>query len=184
MLICNLFIRVLGMFMIAVSDAVLVLVSATALVAGLYRWQNNLESVPERAPTTQSSFSASGTPNSTNNPNDVSARQSSNTNTSAVNNNQGTAAPNSPVTTELGTQPSADPSSIVNVQSEQTRSIDANQALGDAPALASYTIVSGDSLGRLATRFGTSVRVLQEINGIQGSLIQVGQQIRYPLPAN
>ncbi len=171
--------------MIAVSDAVLVLVSATALVAGLYRWQNNLESVPERAPTTQSSSSASssasGTPNSTNNP---SASQNSNTNTSAVNSNQGTTEPNNPVTTELGTQPSEDPSPVVNLQSEQTRSIDANQAIGDAPALASYTIVSGDNLVRLAIRFGTSVRVLQEINGIQGSLIQVGQQIRYPLPAN
>ena len=43
---------------------------------------------------------------------------------------------------------------------------------------------SGDYLGRIAQRHGTSVAVLRELNGIRGSTIQVGQRIRYPLPAN
>ncbi len=163
--------------MIAVSDAVLVLVSATALVAGLYRWQSNLEYVPERAPSVQSSSSTS----------------SSSNNTDENAGNQDTSVQSSQNTSELGTQADVETSRVLVVQPEQTRSIDvnqdsetsaANQAIGDAPSLATYTIVPGDNLGRLADRFGTSVRVLQEINGIQGSLIQVGQQIRYPLPAN
>lgn len=174
--------------MIAVSDAVLVLVSATALVAGLYRWQNNLEYVPERAQTTLSGSAANASTNNPNNTDAISASQRSSNITTDI--NQGTAQQNNQITTELGTQPDDESARVVDVQSEQTSSIDvgqdnntssANQASGDATTFATYTIVPGDSLGRLAARFGTSVSVLQEINGIQGSLIQVGQQIRYPV---
>lgn len=47
-----------------------------------------------------------------------------------------------------------------------------------------YTVVSGDYLSKIAQRYGTTVRTLQDINGISGSRIDVGQKLQYPLPAN
>ena len=44
-----------------------------------------------------------------------------------------------------------------------------------------YTVRRGDSLGKIARRFGTSVAALQEVNGIRGSLIQVGQLLYVPV---
>jgi len=55
---------------------------------------------------------------------------------------------------------------------------------GASQLFGSHTVSSGDTLGEIATRYGTSVNALQEINNINGSLIFVGQQINYPLPAN
>ena len=44
-----------------------------------------------------------------------------------------------------------------------------------------YVIQSGDTLPRLAQRFGTTVRVLREINGIQNaSDFKVGERILIP----
>lgn len=44
-----------------------------------------------------------------------------------------------------------------------------------------YTVRRGDSLGKIARRFGTSVAALQEVNGISGSLIREGQSLYVPV---
>ncbi len=44
-----------------------------------------------------------------------------------------------------------------------------------------YTVRRGDSLGKIARRFGTTVAALQEVNGIRGSLIQTGQLLYVPV---
>ena len=53
----------------------------------------------------------------------------------------------------------------------------------DAKAGASgkhYQVVSGDSLASIARRHGTTVDELRKLNGIDGSLIRVGQSLKVP----
>ncbi|NND90846.1 MAG: LysM peptidoglycan-binding domain-containing protein [Granulosicoccus sp.] len=52
------------------------------------------------------------------------------------------------------------------------------------PLYGVHVVKSGEYLGKIAQMYGTTVATLREINGISGSLIEVDQQIRYPLPAN
>lgn len=43
-----------------------------------------------------------------------------------------------------------------------------------------HTVQSGDYLGLLANRYDTTVSELQTLNGIDGTTIRVGQELRYP----
>jgi len=54
------------------------------------------------------------------------------------------------------------------------------------PLYGKYTVVSGDYLSKIAQEYNTTVRELQDINNINGTLIEVGQILEYPilLPAN
>jgi murein DD-endopeptidase MepM/ murein hydrolase activator NlpD len=50
---------------------------------------------------------------------------------------------------------------------------------GAAPAGATYTVVSGDTLGKIASRNGTTVKALAELNKIKNvNLINVGQVLK------
>ena len=50
---------------------------------------------------------------------------------------------------------------------------------GSTPAGAkTYTVVSGDTLWKIAQKYGTTVTRLQEINGISGSLIHTGDVLK------
>ena len=44
-----------------------------------------------------------------------------------------------------------------------------------------YIVRRGDSLGKIARRFGTTVAALRDVNGIRGSLIQTGQLLYVPV---
>ncbi|MGH7970902.1 MAG: LysM peptidoglycan-binding domain-containing protein [Limisphaerales bacterium] len=43
-----------------------------------------------------------------------------------------------------------------------------------------YTVVSGDSLSRIATHFGTSVKALRSLNNLKTDRIVVGQKLKIP----
>ncbi len=43
-----------------------------------------------------------------------------------------------------------------------------------------YTVKGGDNLGRLAKKFGVSVKSIRDANGLQGSDIRVGQKLKIP----
>ena len=43
-----------------------------------------------------------------------------------------------------------------------------------------YVIARGDTLSEIAQRYNVSVRALQESNGLNGSMIKVGQTITIP----
>jgi len=45
-----------------------------------------------------------------------------------------------------------------------------------------YVVRRGDSLGKIARRYGTTVSALQDLNGISGSLIRTGQMLYVPVP--
>ncbi len=47
-----------------------------------------------------------------------------------------------------------------------------------APEPTYHTVRSGDTLGAIARRYGTTVRELRRLNGIRGSNIRVGQRLR------
>ena len=50
-----------------------------------------------------------------------------------------------------------------------------------APAAKTYKVRSGDTLGGIAREFGTTVAVLQELNGIENPrLLKVGQVLKLP----
>jgi LysM repeat protein len=44
----------------------------------------------------------------------------------------------------------------------------------------SYVVVAGDSLAAIARRHGTTIAQLRELNGIEGSVIHIGQSLRVP----
>ena len=43
-----------------------------------------------------------------------------------------------------------------------------------------YTVAAGDSLYKIAQRFGTTVETLQQANKISGTVINVGQMLYIP----
>ena len=49
------------------------------------------------------------------------------------------------------------------------------------PTFVTYQVVSGDTLGAIADRYGTSVRAIQNANSLgQRTVIQIGQRLRIP----
>lgn len=52
--------------------------------------------------------------------------------------------------------------------------------LATAPPLPLYTVVAGDTLHGLAARWGVEVDALRERNGLQNSLIRIGQRLVIP----
>jgi len=166
---------------IAKSDLFILVVSASLLGAGIYRWQNNISLMASNGQKAPSGQRISPTENTV---------------VSAINNN----VTRTTVTTVTGVQTS---SSIAGGQSEVSRvtgtsvtngASQSDQAFTDAANIAqpeqalygSYTVVSGDYLSKIAQQYNTTVKELQDINNINGTLIDIGQVIRYPLqlPAN
>ncbi len=173
--------------MIAKSDVVILLVSATILVGGIIRWQDNMASLnsvvdtSQPAPTvqnTQRSDTATPVVATTQESNVPVAREQSDPPSPA------STAGNAQSTLQGDTQPAAnDVNSNVNAASTTQPASSATNGSNE-PLYGVYVVQSGDFLGKIATEFGTTVETLQRINGISGTLINVDQQIRYPLPAN
>lgn len=160
---------------IAKSDLFILVVSASLLAVGIYRWQDNLAVLSANA---QQSQVQQTTPNN-----------------------------NTSVVSAISTASVAAPTTIATVSSVQTTApvVVSNQAAIDTivvssvddsattisntteirrPLLGTYLVVSGDYLSKIAQQFGTTVETLQEINNIDGTRIDVGQLIQFPLPAN
>jgi lipoprotein-anchoring transpeptidase ErfK/SrfK len=47
-----------------------------------------------------------------------------------------------------------------------------------APEKVDYTIVAGDSLGKLAKKFGTTIELIKRANGLGGDVIQIDNRLR------
>ena len=177
--------------MIAVSDAVLIVVSAAALSLGLYRWQDNVKQAAlgnsGAATTTQVQTQGNNTSATT--------VQSTTLNGVAAGGNgvaeAGSAADSQLVGSQENPQPQAQPivvegqtpTTTINVAND-TETSASNEAVVDVPPYGSYIVQPGDSLSQIARQYGTTVSTLQEINDIEGSLITIGQELRYPQPAN
>ena len=172
--------------MIAVSDAVLIVVSAAALSLGLYRWQGNVE---------QTMLGNTGRTEATQQQGDI-TRANTDQGVTLNGNNAGSNGAAGVVTTNpqvldssSNTQPQNQPVVIegqtttanINVAND-TETTASNEAVVDVPPFGSYIVQSGDSLSQIAEQYSTTVSILQQINNIEGSLITIGQELRYPQP--
>lgn len=175
--------------MIAKSDLFILIVSSSLLAAGIYRWQHNLASL---AP--QSSVINSAHNNNTRPP----------ANSTLVSAQSGSAAANSQVSlprvnatvitstnpTTISTQPRADLNSPGNSVSgkplQNTGAIVPTtvSTQPNGPLYGAYQVEQGDYLGKIALTYGTTVNTLMGINELPDTVIEVGQIILYPLPAN
>lgn len=64
--------------------------------------------------------------------------------------------------------------------SEAPTAVADSQPEPEAERYGSYTVKSGDYLSLLANRYNTTVSELQALNDIDGTVIHVGQELRYP----
>lgn len=169
--------------MIAKTDLFILVVSASLLAAGIYRWQNNMAALTSNAQQARATAVQAPT-----------ASQGGTSVVSAIANNS--SVTRTTITTVTGVQ-----TSTANNTAPAPQLVASNSNSSTAPVIidpvvsalstpetralyGTYTVVSGDYLSKIAQRYGTTVRTLQDINGISGSRIDVGQKLQYPLPAN
>lgn len=180
--------------MIAMSDAIILLVSASLLGSGVYRWQSSLEQNQATTPIAGQILPANAQPEQVQNRVANAESPALNDETSIQSQSQGrfigkpTAAPLTP-SDQSGAQiagqaePLTTPGSNLAGESSQAPATAAPQ-VAEAALYGIHVVRSGDTLSMLSERYGTTVSALQSINSINGTLINVGQELRYPLPAN
>ena len=196
--------------MIAKSDLIILVVSASALAVGVFRWQQNT-AAPEIVMIPASSRTVVEAPLD---PNANAAAERTVAGAPLERDEAAAAGADDtlvvrrlPPAGDGGNAPDgADEASAGTAPGGERRATDGNtvtdggvrpadrpagdEALATRDAAAGealygrYRVRSGDYLGRIAERFGTSVSTLRSINGIEGNLILVDQELRYPLPAN
>lgn len=175
--------------MIAKSDLFILVVSSSLLAAGIYRWQVNLPTVDNSASVAVGNQAIRNSQSSLQQPTGtsvISAMQPVQT-TATVNRAPASAgSTRQPQTNPISSTTQATLSATGNAQplakpAEQSTS----EAGADIePLYGVYIVKSGDYLSKIAQTYGTTVQALQEINGIDGTLINIGQELRYPFPAN
>ena len=169
--------------MIARSDLFILVVSASLLAVGIVRWQQNMSNITLASTSAQSSQNlpvVNATPTPPTIGETATAVAGTNTLTRSVE-QTGTVQPQfgqTATNTTTGSSAAAQSNTELVAPTNGT----ANQP--NEPLYGVYVVQSGDFLGRIATTYGTSVGTLREINNISGSLIEIGQEIKYPLPAN
>lgn len=171
--------------MIAKSDMVILLLSASLLAAGIVRWQANLANLsrpaaivtaPKLIQPDQSSQLTASPAIQQNAPTTRSV--SANTQFGATGGNNTVGTTNATGNTQqTGLSGAAAPLVTTANQTQQATAV-------NEPLYGAYIVVYGDYLSKIANNFGTTVETLQRINNISGSRIDVDQQILYPLPAN
>ncbi|MFK7854513.1 MAG: LysM peptidoglycan-binding domain-containing protein [Granulosicoccus sp.] len=184
--------------MIAKSDVIILVVSASALAAGIYRWQSNIASYAPVQTTASAPATTTLNPNTQASAIIANSQQAGNnpsltTTGTAINGNSGsTIAVNGSIAqpSSVGTTVQASSSTINNASTANVSVGNNNQDAGSTltqvaePLYGSYLVKSGDYLGKIAQTYGTTVSELRRINNISGSIIEIDQEILYPLPAN
>lgn len=172
--------------MIAKTDLFILVVSSSLLAAGVYRWQSNLSLMANTAQQARNTTIQAPAIN-----------QGSTSVVSAIANNNSvtrttitsvtgvqTSTSNNAATAPQVVVSSSGSGGSINASKPVEPVVSAPSAVENRPLYGTYTVVSGDYLSKIAQRYGTTVRTLQDINGISGSRIDVGQKLQYPLPAN
>ena len=156
--------------MITRSDLIILVVASTALLGGIYRWHQNTQAV--NAVTIPANSRSTLQQNSVNDSNAANGRLTSSA--AAV------------VASDVGVPPLAPP--VADLDASDSIAITDTVApttltAPTAAAFGRHVVSSGEYLGLIANRYGTSVNKLRSVNSIQGNLILVGQELLYPLPA-
>lgn len=79
---------------------------------------------------------------------------------------------------EVEGEPAAEPEEAPAAESSEETAA----AEEPAPVLAAYTVQSGDSLSRIASRFDTTVKAIKELNGLKSDNIGIGQELKLTSP--
>jgi len=153
---------------IAKSDLIILVLSSSALAFGVYRWHQETQDVSAVTIPASSRTISSTAPAATHMTSD----------------NAGTVLPTVSDTDSASSIGSQNNSSTVLVQTlpepEDTPEIVVSTDVS-SPTLGSYTVQSGDYLGKIAGQVGTDIQTLRDLNGISGDIIEIGQEILYPL---
>ncbi|MEE9321694.1 MAG: LysM peptidoglycan-binding domain-containing protein [Granulosicoccus sp.] len=163
--------------MIGKSDLIILLVSASALAGGIYRWQSNTGAVPAIAGPSNSRVAEP----------ERGLLANANAEQLPVVALSTDAAPAPQVVNEAATpenivvESSASSGSSASSDTASVASPNSNEAQS---LLGVHRVQSGDYLGLIAKRYGTSVETLMELNDLQDNIIQIDQEISYPQPAN
>lgn len=150
---------------ISKSDLVILVLASSALAVGVFRWHQNTQDVSAITIPASSRVSSEPIQGGSNAPATV------NQNELAIN----TTLP-AQATDQVRVQTIVDPTPVTEIVVTEATSLP-----NESESLGTHTVRSGDILGRIAQQYGTDVQTLRELNNIRGSLIQVGQEILYPL---
>lgn len=164
-----------AVIVIAKSDIIILSVTSLALLFGVARWQMGTRYV-ETITIPASARVAQPVPlRGTENPDRGSAAQVSAAPGSA-------ALPAARPISQTGSASAigSDPAAAINGV-DATASVAA--AAAPDPVFGIHRVRSGQSLSKLAVQYGTTVQTLQQLNGISGTTIFIGQELRYPLPS-
>jgi len=171
---------------IAKSDLIILVAASSALAVGIVRWHQNTQDV-----------SAITIPASATSATSASSRvvvepvqpTSQNTNVAVVqtaevvgNNVANTVAVNA-TAVNTAIQTDSEGQIVVKTIAQPKPVVEVVVAANSAEplSLGKHQVQSGDYLGKIAGQYGTDVQTLRELNNISGSVIQIGQEILYPL---
>lgn len=157
------------------SDLFILVVSASLLAVGIYRWQDNISLMSANAQQGQVQRVV---------PKSNAAVLSAISSSSAITQTTISAVTSLQTSTPVTISSPTPVSSIVVSSDSTATSVILNNTENNRPLYGSYIVVSGDYLSRIAQQYGTTVQTLQDINNIDGTLIEVGQKLQFPLPAN
>ncbi len=153
-----------GMAVISKSDLVILVLASSALGASVYRWHSNTQAVSTITVPANTQIVSLDTPVSAVQPTTVQPTTVQPTDVQAPTVNQ--------VTVQTIPEAEVVPEIVV---------AEPVVASSESISLGSHEVRSGDYLGKIARQYGTDVQTLRDINGISGSVIQIGQEILYPL---
>jgi len=152
---------------ISKSDIVILVVASGALAVGIYRWHQNTQDVSAITIPANSRVMVEPAPTAV-----VAGRTRVIDGSNLIEGQSASQAPTSQVTVQTIPEPTPVTGIVVPTSTE---------AVVESVRLGSHQVRAGDYLGRIAQQYGTDVDTLREINGINGTVIQIGQEILYPL---
>jgi len=166
--------------LISKSDLIILVLASSALAVGVFRWHQNTQDVNaitipassrvvvepgqnNKLPVVENGNTANTAPLQTDQQAELQITQTNPTAQSATQTEQTealTVSPSEPVV-EM----------VVGNTENSAKPIE----------LGIYQVQSGDTLSNIAAQYGTDVQTLRYLNDIEGSIIQIGQDIFYPL---
>lgn len=150
--------------MISTSDIIILTVASAALAVGIYRWHGNTQDVSSFTIEANSQYVVESDTSSLQNQNTLTAANGTNAQTDIT-----------PVVTPVVVQTLPETTPVTNIV------VPTAEQPSNPLTFGSHRVISGDYLGKIANQYGTDVQTLRDINGISGNLIQIGDEILYPL---
>ncbi len=154
--------------MISKSDLLILVVASSALAVGIYRWHTNTQDVSAITIPASSRVAVVETAESVDAVNGSQLSNDSMLSTTVASTDN---ANSNPVVVQT----------ITETEPVQAIVVETTTATSESQSLGVHQVQSGDYLGKIAQQYNTDVQTLRDLNGISGTIIQIGQDILYPL---